>query len=110
MERGKGRSMRSAPISLQKCPLIFKVFTCKCHHLNPIPSGKALALAAATREPHQRQQWRRGTHPQATALPLLDMDSNVPSPSVKLPADSADWNDYNTRLVCEIFFRSSNCW
>lgn len=27
----------------------------------------------------------------------------MPSKSVKMPIDSADWNDYNTRVVCEIF-------
>nr|ABA99322.1 transposon protein, putative, CACTA, En/Spm sub-class [Oryza sativa Japonica Group] len=31
------------------------------------------------------------------------MAQNVPSKGVKMPMDSADWNDYNTRVVCEIF-------
>ncbi|KAF2940603.1 hypothetical protein DAI22_03g285300 [Oryza sativa Japonica Group] len=34
---------------------------------------------------------------------MAGMAENVPSKSVKMPIDYADWNDYNTRVVCEIF-------
>ncbi|EAZ44038.1 hypothetical protein OsJ_28660 [Oryza sativa Japonica Group] len=31
------------------------------------------------------------------------MAQNVPSKGVKIPIDSSYWNDYNTRVVCDIF-------
>ena len=34
---------------------------------------------------------------------MAGMAQNVPSKSVKMPIDSADWDDYNIRVVCEIF-------
>jgi hypothetical protein len=34
---------------------------------------------------------------------MAGMAQNVPSKGVKMPIDSSDWNDYNTRVVCEIF-------
>uniref|UniRef100_A0A0E0QP16 Uncharacterized protein n=1 Tax=Oryza rufipogon TaxID=4529 RepID=A0A0E0QP16_ORYRU len=38
-----------------------------------------------------RWRWRAG------------MAQNVPSKGVKIPIDSSYWNDYNTRVVCDIF-------
>jgi hypothetical protein len=34
---------------------------------------------------------------------MTGMAQNVSLKGVKMPIDSADWNDYNTRVVCEIF-------
>lgn len=41
---------------------------------------------------------------------IKGMDQNVPSKGVKMPMASADWNDYNTRVVWDFWWSSSCGW